>query len=644
MWNYVSEGYRNFSAYFNTYYNASSAYNTALKDVRTSQKEFYISKIAGTSQGAYTISVVARQNFDLAIQEASKVLQFFPNSAFTEDCLYLVGISYYYEGNTMGGTREFTEAEDAFPRSRRIDEAEMYMGGLQLEAQQAHEGENHLFKARSLAEKYKDRKVLSLSANILSEYFLERGDTAMAASYLDSAAVTTKGDDAAIYYTLEGNLLSNIGDYSSATVAYQEASKHAKDVRLRFYAKYNLARTFRLEHKYRLALSNLKQLRGDDNFYTYFPLVEYQRAAVLCDSGDVSTGVAEFQKIDTVSATNEAATRSAYKLGNIYLYQVGDYQTALKYYQKCTSHPAVYNISTRARDMGTNLTQYFIAWYKMKLADSLYYSTLSMADSSSDSARAKMAADLDTLYQHAAEARHQLAGFFMFRLQIPDSALRSYRIVVDDFPKSTVRPSALYTLGEYYYSGGDSSTGEKYLNSLITEYPQSIYSTSACSLLGITRAAVADTSQMIYDRAIHCVGDDSLDSAIVYLRSLLNRTKSPILPQAMYALGWIYENKLRLLDSAYVYYDELVKDYPGTDFSSNVTVALTGYEEAKRDSIQAAIRARDSVKALENKSAVSKPDSSSPPPAVRKKAMPDTVLPGGHAAPDSLSEPKKLIR
>ena len=140
VWNYVSEGYRNFSAYFNTYYNASSAYNTALKDVRTSQKEFYISKIAGTSQGAYTISVVARQNFDLAIQEASKVLQFFPNSAFTEDCLYLVGISYYYEGNTMGGTREFTEAEDAFPRSRRIDEAEMYMGGLQLEAQQAHEG------------------------------------------------------------------------------------------------------------------------------------------------------------------------------------------------------------------------------------------------------------------------------------------------------------------------------------------------------------------------------------------------------------------------------------------------------------------------------------------------------------------------
>ncbi len=605
MWNYVKDGYRDFSAYFNTYYNASVAYEAGLKDVLKSKKEYEISVISGASPPVFAIAAADRQNFDLAIQEASKVLQFYPNSEFTEDCLYLIGISYYYEGNTMGGERKFTEAEAAFPKSKRIDQAEMYKGALQINGQQVQQGLSSLSQSRVLARKQKDRKVLSMSADILSAYYLGRGDSLTAASYLDSAGVTSDGDDAAMYYCLEGNLLSAVGRNDSAIHAYQIACERARDIRLRFYSRYYLARALRDEHRYYLALDNLKKLRGDDKYFTYFPLVDYQHAEVLNDSGIVSTAVAEFQKIDTVAASSEASTRSTYQLGKIYLYGVGDYQTALKFFQKCASHPAVQGMSAKAQKMASALQEYFIASYKLALSDSLYFAALRSSDSA-DTAKRTPAAVVDTLYEHAAEARHQLAGFFLFKLEIPDSAVRSYKIVVNDFPKSRVCPSALYTLGEYFYSSGDTVAGDKYLDELIERYPASIYATSAGSLLDKPIRVVVDSSQMVYDKAIKYIDGDSDDSAVACLNLLLSDTRSSILPQTLYTLGWIYENKLERPDSAYVYYHRLVKFYPSSKLSESVTLALTGYEDARQDSVKAEMKVRDSLKTSANKPTLTK--------------------------------------
>ncbi len=630
MWGYVQQGYTNFSAYFNTYYNAQTAFEKALLDVKTSQREYQINQIAGSVQTTFQISPTSRQNFDLAIAKASKVLQLYPKSEFTEDCLFLIGISYYYEGDNLQGQRKFVEAEATFPKSNRIAEAQMYYGSMLIRGMNYDQGLKTIEDAQVLAHKEKNQAVLMKCSQVLSDYYLNRGDTVKAAAYLDTAATQSNGDESAIYACRAGNLLMAVGRYLQAQRAYQKAWSEAHDVRLRFYSRYYLARAEKLQGRFSLALEDVAQLRGDDKFFQFFPLLEYQRAAVLYDSGEVSTAVQTFQRLDTAYSTNEASTRSTYRLGNIYLRKVGDYQTALKYFQKCSGHPSVVGISDRSREMAMTLQDYFIRGYRVALTDSLY-DRARAEERKKDSVTAQSAANLDSLYEHAAQARKDLAGYYMFRLRVPDSAIVSYKIIVKKFNRSREYPSALYTLGEYYYSTGDSADGQKYLQELIKEHPESEFASSASQLLGLPPPTVkVDSSQVQYDQAIELVNKDDPDSALTTLRRLAESHPVPMGPQALYAVGWVYEHELREPDSAFVYYKRLQTEYPSSNFTSQVALALTGYEQAQFDS--AAARQRREMARKDSLSKLNSPQAA--------KGAPQTVPPPGQKA-NPIPEPKQ---
>ncbi len=461
-----------------------------------------------------------------------------------------------------------------------------------------------------------------------------------AAAYLDSAATMANDDESAIYACRAGNLYMDMDHYNNAIREYQIAWDQARDVRLRFYSKYYLARAEKLEKHYKSALEDVARLRGDDKFFQYLPLLEYQRAAVLYDSGEVSTAVQTFQRIDTVYATNEAATRSAFRLGNIYLHSVGDYQTALKYYQRCSSHPAVTGVSDRGREMATAIQDFFIRGYRAALTDSLYDHEAEVL-AKSDSVTENQRANLDSLYEHAAEARRQLAGYYMFKLQIPDSAVVSYKIIANKFPKSRVYPSALYTLGEYYLASGDTADGRQYLSELIKEHPESEFAASASQLLGLpTPPAKIDSSQTDYIDAMQLVNRGKDDSALATLRVLVSDRSSKVRPQALYTIGWIYENKMGESDSAFVYYKKLEMDYPSTDFAEHVKPALTGYEQAQFDS--AAARQREEQLARRDslaKSSASAAGKGNQPKTVAAKQKSQTNVSGkkSQPEPDSLT-------
>ncbi len=594
-WNYVKEGYDNFSAYFNTYYNASRSYDDGMKDLESSEAAYQLSLISGAQPPPFALSQRAKNDFDMAIAKASKVLQLHPNSSFTEDCLFIIGISY--QGDNVRGERKFLEIEATFPNTKRFAEAEMYYGAFELNGREGEVGRNRVRRAIQLARESGNRKVVSQSSGILADYYLGQEDTAAAAAYLDTASVFSDGDDAAFFACRAGMLFSDIGNLDRAESLFKMAGRDAKDIRIRFYSLYYLARVQRLQKQYYVALGRLNELRGDDKFFDFFPLIDYQEAAVMYDSGEVSKAVTAFQKIDTSFTNSEASTRSAFRLAQTYLYLVGDFQSALKYYQRVGSHPKVYGMSEQAQKMSTTLQDYMITGYKVILSDSLYRKA-ELAAERNDSVKALTQSNLDTLYEHAADARESLAGLFMFKLQMPDSAIKSYKDIIRDFPKSKAYTSALYTLGEYYYSTGDTADGKMYLEQLLTDYPRSEYAASAASLLGVPAPRDVDLSQIEYQNALSLVNQENYDAAMDTLNQLLLNRKSPLVPQALYLKGWIYETRLQKPDSAYLYYKALKTEYPSSEFSPGVTLAISGYEAALRDSAEARQKRLDSTRTV----------------------------------------------
>lgn len=595
-WSYVKEGYDNFSAYFNTFYNASQLFNDAMNDIAATKKAYDLSVIAGDHPAPFVISAKAKSDFNDVIVKASKVLQYHPHSAFTEDCLFMIGIGYYYQEDNLRGERKFLEIESKFPNTKRLAEAEMYYGGLELNGLQNEVGRDRVRHAIKLAKEQKKPDIVAMSSDILADYYLREGDTLKAADYLDTASVFSQNDNAAIYSCRAGDLYAELHEYHKAKKQYVRATEEAKDVTVRFYSVYYLARSQRMLKEYYLSLRALNNLRDDDKFFDFFPLIDYQEATVLYDSGQVSTAVTSYQKIDTAYASNPAATRSAFRLANIYLRLVGDFQLALKYYQKVGSHPKVYDVSQEGADMARTLQDYLISSYKVVLNDSLYKKA-ALALETNDTTAKYTQANVDSLYERAALARDQLAGTFMFRLQMPDSAVRSYKYILKHFQKSRVFPSALYTLGEYYFSSGDTAQGKKYLQELLENHEESPYAISAASVLGLPPPVYIDSSQVKYTEALALTNQGRYSQAVDTLRSLVRSKKSKVAPQALYTVGWIYENKLQEPDSAFKYYKELSARYPTTDYGQRVKLAVTGFETAERDSALARKMRADSVAA-----------------------------------------------
>ncbi len=597
-WNYVKEGYDNFSAYFNTFYNATVSFNDGMKDVQQTKRDYDLSVIAGDHPAPFAISQKAKQDFNETIVEASKVLQYHPHSEFTEESLFMIGISYYYQGDNLRGERKFLEIESTFPDTKRLAEAEMYYGGMEIRGMKNETGRDRVLHAIRIARREGKRPVVAMSSEILADYYLREGDTLSAAAYLDTASVFSDGDQASIYACRAGRLFSEAQEYGEAVRTFTRAANEARGVQEKFYSRYYLSRVYRLMGDYSVALDGLHELLRNDNFFEYFPLVKYQQATVLYDSGEVSTAVIAYEDIDTAYSSNTAATLSAYKLASIYLRLVGDFQNALKYYQRVTSHPNVYMISDSAQQMARTLQDYLIASYKVVLNDSMYYHAAE-AVQRNDTTFKYTKDKIDSLYEHAADSRDELAGLFLFKLQMPDSAVKSYRIVLQDFPNSRVYPSALYSLGEYYYSSGDTAKGREYLDELVKEHRESPFAVSACSVLGIPPPVVIDSAQVRYDEAMALSGKGEYTAAVDTLKELISRKKSPLAPKALYTLGWIFENKLQQPDSAFVYYRQLSTEFGSTDYGENVKLAVAGFEQAQRDSVAARKARADSIAAAE---------------------------------------------
>lgn len=583
VWNYVKGGYQDFTAYFNTYYNAQDAFDKGVKDVQSAMKDREISIISGSQPTPFVISGTAKQDFDLAIEKASKVLQYYPTSAYTQDCLFMIGISYYYEGDDLKGGRKFIEIESTFPHTDRYDEALLYQGGMLLRQRDYNRAFDTLSKALNVSRANRNWEIAARASETLSDYYLSQNDTLNAAAYLDTASTLSSGDNAAIYACEAGDMFSDLHQYKRAYLTYALGLSVARDIKLRFYSAYYVASVQRLQKRYYQALNTLADIRDDDKFYLYFPLIDYQAAQVLYDSGAVSSAVLTFTRIDTEFTSSEAATRAAFELGNTYLYQVGDFTTALKYFQRCASHPLVYGLSQKAQALAALLQEYLMDSYRAVIADSLYAHTVEAAEKG-DSALAKSAVPIDTLFERTADAQQGLAGFFMFKLKLPDSAIVHYKMIVRHFKKSRAYPSALYTLGEHYFSEGDTAAARTYLGLLLAEDPESEYAAPASTMLGVNYVKDTDSSQSNYDSAIELVNKGSYHSAIRLLDTLALSSKSRFAAQSLYAIGWIYEHKLQAYDSAAVYYRLVVQKYPASDFSSEIRLALNGFDQARRDS------------------------------------------------------------
>lgn len=257
---FVGRQFNDFTAYYNTFYNARTAFEKGLESVNNSdvtvERTRYVS-IFSTPE-----SQSSGESFEKAIQKSADLLREHPNSKWVDDALIIIGRSYYYQQNYVGAVQKFREviALDA----EREGEARFRLAQTLVAAQRYDDATEALTGALNADENY---------GTWTARMYLLRGELLVRQEQWESAETALEEglegdlpDDAAARGAfLLGQVRETLENYQGARTAYRRVPQYNPRYAIEFAARLNAIEMEGVHGSPEKALDQLDELRrGDD--------------------------------------------------------------------------------------------------------------------------------------------------------------------------------------------------------------------------------------------------------------------------------------------------------------------------------------------------------------------------------------------
>ena len=190
----------------------------------------------------------------------------------------------------------------------------------------------------------------------------------------------------------------------------------------------------------------------------------------------------------------------------------------------------------------------------------------------------------DSLRVLLAKNELELGNLFLTELEIPDSSRWYYYNILNNYPNTRYEANTLYALGSYYLTQDNKQRADSLFNVIYEDYrDESIVNAAADKLNKPLIDLNYDPAKPSFDNAESIMLNENYSDAIEKFYDIYKTyPESQYAPKALYASGWILENKLSLPDSAVFYYDTLVVYYPTTIYVKNVGLKLSAYKQEQR--------------------------------------------------------------
>lgn len=258
---FLGQGYNNFTAYYNTFYNANKAFDKGMETItsgaeRVSQRH-YIAVFQQPASGG-------EKNFKKAIDKSASLLRKHPDSKWVDDALILIGKSYYFQQNFVGAEQKFREVIDL--------DAEL-------------EGKARFWLARTLvtAERYEEAgQALTAGLGDQEDFdtwtdrlHLVRGQLAVRQGRWEEAETALQrglggevpDDVAARGAFLLGQVQETLGKPDAAATAYDRVLEYGPRYELAYAAQYSAIRMLGQSDATEQALDRVRDMERDDKNY-----------------------------------------------------------------------------------------------------------------------------------------------------------------------------------------------------------------------------------------------------------------------------------------------------------------------------------------------------------------------------------------
>lgn len=319
----------NFTTYFNLYYNTSTLFEDAEKEI-LSQKRDLFSNEPLTAQGN------ARNALVKVIEKSSKLLQFNPNSAYVDESLMMLGKAFYYQNNYQKAKRKFEELLATNPDDdEQKTEANLWIAKCMFALK-----ENT--SALQLVEQVRVKAVEEDYDFIIRESYIEeikyrlREDNITIAINLANQFAEVYDDSetrAKIYFEL-GKLYKQVGDTENAINAYLSVFNYAPDFDLEIAATIQYANALRDAGKYDQALEVFEDIRSQDKYQPSFSEIDLEIGKTKARLGLYDEAYSQFRFIDSTYKNTSFAAAANFELAELYRYHFMKFDSAQFYYAR----------------------------------------------------------------------------------------------------------------------------------------------------------------------------------------------------------------------------------------------------------------------------------------------------------------------
>ncbi len=628
-------------AYFNTFHNTKKYFNEARKE-----REKRPGDVPSSAEVA---------KYNQTIEKASKILEIYPDSKYVDDAVMILGECFYYKDDYVRAERKFEEIITYFPKSEYVGAARLWLAKTKMKLKD-YLGARfillELINSVNVKRELRDESQFLLGEiQFEQEYFLEAEQ-----EYKKAAAAKNKLIKTRAYFQL-GECQIKIQDFNQAAESFKEALKLTSDKKFASDAELRYGRTLKLAGDFKSATKVLTALLNNTAFKDQHGWVKLEiadciylegkslrdklKGANLQYLGKIEAALDEYKKITLEYKRTEVAARAYFEMARIYEEDLGDFTNAKDYYEKVKGEYPKSDLVTSANQKAKNLTDLIRLKSLVKKSQGMQLSrdtsrgiglteleqlllehgvhpelrfmqkqrkleklaqaaqpATQVDDAVNSQSNGAPSEDLDALVTN----KLQLAEIYLFQFGQIDSAMNEYNELITLFPQHPGAAKALFSCALIY----DTEYLNKFktdslLYELIERFPDSYQAQEARKILGLPlkinqNEYAAEAFQHAEETLF--VRKDAHRAAEEFQKIIDYFPNSEYAPKAMYALGWIHEQRFEN-QRAIEIYRQILEKYSQSDYSKAVKKKLAEVEKNAKKA-EASLPAAEGVPAAQD--------------------------------------------
>jgi tetratricopeptide (TPR) repeat protein len=611
--------------YFNLFYNAQAAYDTA----RTSHKKLLKDN---PDSVLATIPSDIGSNYDRAIDKATKVLEEYPKKVkWHDDAIFLMGEAHFYKGDYDKTVHLMAELQDEFPGSPFIPQSFLYQGKAYLFMGSLDKAEQ-IFSL--IMEKYPGLNENEQISLLIAELALKRDGKAMAIELLTKAVAGVKSKEQKIDLIIKiARIAIDLKQYDKAIEILKSCPRDKKFVKKLYVVDLTVINCYEAEKQLDYAMALTNQMLANRLYGEHFSELTIKKASILAEMGKFDDAISAYKSVTdlyspssvyqvcftkdslakrirpdtslvkkTDSTSNKKNDSTSGSIKSSKDVSAAKASALSKSYTGKSSSTPESNSSTQNNNANISKEDQAaagFAWFEMgniyvepkndfiKAKECLLRSLVLLQDSAAKIDAQSHIKSLDSLFilclrldtidtvkgsLNRNNIDIRLGELFWLELNMPDSACAHFRHIAAY--KDSLRPKALYSI--FYIERNamkDTAGSDSVFRTLLSEYPANEYSKKAQKDRGdsITVHTRQDSASFAYMAAesLFCVVDEP-EAAVVAFDSVYAKFPDCQYGRtALYASAWISDDVLKNNKTAYRQYRLFCDSFPTCDICTN---------------------------------------------------------------------------